>query len=191
MKVSGRLIAQSTFLFSAVITACIAFTSPSEKPPEAPPILIAYKDSGGIWTLCDGVTFIQGRRVKQGDTATLELCTILENEAHAEAVRAVGRLITVELPLESFLAFEDLAYNAGAGTLAGSTMRRMANAGDLRGACLQFPRFKYAYAERGDVRDMRDGVRDGKALCTIRANQCYGVIVRRQEQMAQCLKGVK
>lgn len=191
MKVSARLIQAGVVSMSAVIAACIALTSPREAPQGAAPILKAYQDSGGVWTLYNGLTYIHGRRVRAGDTCTLEECKAEEIKAHEASTLAVLRLSPGEMPLEVFAEIEDFVFNTGAGTYASSTMRRMVNAGDFAGACRQFPRFKYAYAVEGDVRDMRDGRRDGKALCTIRANQCYGVIVRRETSMKNCLKGVK
>lgn len=43
----------------------------SEKEGNA---LVAVVDPGGVWSLCHGVTFIDGRRVVRGMTATEEQC---------------------------------------------------------------------------------------------------------------------
>lgn len=194
MKVNARILAASASLTASLIAACIAFTSPSESPPTVgppPPVIVAYRDPGGVWTICDGITYIGGRRVVKGETATPADCKRYEAEAHAAAIATVTRLAPVDIPFESFPAFEDFVYNAGAGNFAASTMRAKLVAGDLRGACEQFPRWKYMPVAAGSPQDLRDQGTPGKALCTIRANNCYGLIIRRESQKRTCLKGVK
>ena len=167
MKVSAKLVAQSSFLLGTVIAACIAFTQPSEDT-----VLKAYWDSHGrVWTICDGYTY----GVKQGDTETPEGCAKKTEAAHRMAADAVLRLTTTEIPVESFMAFEDFVYNVGAGNFAKSTMRKKINMGDLRGACGEFAKWVYA----------------GGLDCRNRSNGCYGIVLRRQRQAAQCLKGVQ
>lgn len=47
--------------------------------------LVAYQDGAGIWTICGGLTRIDGIRVKRGDRLSKEQCDFY-NQEHAEEV---------------------------------------------------------------------------------------------------------
>ena len=94
----------------------------------------AYQDSVGIWTLGIGHT----KDVKEGDTCTLEqadewLCEDLEDAEHCV-------IDSVDVPMTQcqFDALVSFTYNLGCGSLKGSTLLKLLNAGDYLGASRQF-----------------------------------------------------
>lgn len=94
----------------------------------------AYWDAvGQTWTICEGHT----SGVHRGDTATDAQCDAFLRADMSEASAAVRRCITAPLTEWQRAAFIDAAYNVGPAVVCGSTLQRLANAGDLTGACLQ------------------------------------------------------
>lgn len=101
--------------------------------------LMAYDDGVGIWTIGFGTTiYPNGIKVKRGDTCT---------EAQAKAYMAydlkkfelaVNNAVTVPLNQNQFDALVSLAYNIGTNAFKNSTLVKMLNAGDIRGAANQF-----------------------------------------------------
>lgn len=70
----------------------------SEKEGNA---LVAVVDPGGVWSLCHGVTVIDGRRVVKGMTATEEQCRKVNAIERDKALAWVDRNINVPLhPLQ-------------------------------------------------------------------------------------------
>lgn len=128
----------------------------------------AYQDSIGVWTICRGHT--QG--VKEGDVATQAQCDKWFTEDLAIAERAYDRLVSYPHNDNVKAAMISFIFNAGEGNFRKSTMLKLLNQGKKVQACQQLPRWKYA------------GGRD----CTIRSNNCTGLIKRRQDEMNLCLK---
>ena len=96
--------------------------------------LVAYRDGGGIWTACMGVT----KGVKEGDTFTPEQCEQMDADALNEAADVVQRIVTVPMTEpERAAVISFCAYNIGYGKCATSTFLRELNAGDRAGACAQ------------------------------------------------------
>lgn len=149
------------------LACCMAFIAPHEGER-----LMAYPDTGGIYTICDGHT----KGVKKGDKATPAQCKDFLEQDTVEAVATFNFLTNnAPVPPQAKKVFIDEIFNAGAGNFKKSTMRRLILAGDFNGACRQFPRYKYV---------------DGHD-CNLPASNCRGIIVRRTEQMAACLKGLQ
>jgi lysozyme len=126
--------------------------------------LVAYRDIVGIPTICDGET----RGVKMGDTATPAQCDAMTREAVAEFERAIRPCLPARLPTETRAAFVSASYNIGIGALCGSSMARLAKAGDLHGACDALLRWNKA---------------GGKVV--------RGLVNRRNAERALCLRGLK
>lgn len=148
------------------LALCCAFIAPHEG--------ITYKafHDGEAWTICRGHT----KNVKQGDTATQEQCDQFFKSDILDAIVELNFLTNnAYMPDATRKVFVDEIFNAGAGNFRKSTMRKMIILGDLEGACHQFPRWKFV----------------GGKDCSIRANNCYGIIIRRAEQEAACMKGLK
>ena len=102
--------------------------------------LVAYLDPVGIPTLCEGIT--QG--VKLGDRATPEQCDQLLQRELRIALNAVDRQVHVPMPDTRRAALGSFVYNVGEGQFSRSTLLRLLNAGDVRGACAQLSRWVYA-----------------------------------------------
>ncbi|WP_368928603.1 lysozyme [Alcaligenes faecalis] len=102
--------------------------------------LVAYVDTVGIPTICDGYT----HGVKLGDVATPERCDALTEQEVRKALAVVDRSVPQTLPNGVRVALASFVYNVGPGAYGGSTLVRKLRAGDLVGACNQLPRWVYA-----------------------------------------------
>lgn len=93
-----------------------------------------YYDSVGIPTVCHGVT---GADVVWGKTYTEEECIVLESKHYEVAQAGARRQIKNYDSLNRWqqAALIDFVYNKGETALAGSTLRRKFNAGDVAGGC--------------------------------------------------------
>jgi lysozyme len=130
--------------------------------------LTAYRDGGGIYTACMGVT----KGVKAGDRFTPEQCAAMDTQAVQDASDEVDRLVTVPLSKpERAAVISFCAYNIGPGKCSTSTFLRKLNAGDRAGACQEIKRW----------------IRDGGKDCRDRENNCYGQVIRRQQENELCL----
>lgn len=130
--------------------------------------LTAYRDGGGIYTACMGVT----AGVKAGDRFTPDECAKMDARAANEAADVVQRIVTVPMTEpERAAVISFCAYNIGPDKCASSTFLRKLNAGDRPGACAEIKRW------------IKDGGRD----CRDRANNCYGQVIRRQQENELCL----
>ena len=99
----------------------------------------AYTDVGGVWTICQGHT----KGVKLGDVANASQCRkyLLEDMAIADA--SVTRCIKTAMNVNQQASFDDAVFNVGPRVVCGSTLQRLANAGDITGACEQLSRWVY------------------------------------------------
>lgn len=130
--------------------------------------LTAYRDGGGIYTACMGVT----KGVKAGDRFTPEQCAKMDSDAVQTAADEVQRMVKVPMSEPQRAAVISFcAYNIGPGKCADSTFLRKLNAGDRVGACAEIKRW----------------IRDGGKDCRIRSNNCYGQVIRREQESELCL----
>lgn len=129
--------------------------------------LQAYKDSSGIWTNCTGNT----RGVYPGQVLTAAECERIDRENVAEAAVIVDRLVKVPMSEPQKAAVISFcAFNIGPSKCATSTFLRKLNAGDKLGACAEIRRWIF---DRG--RDCRE-----------RSNNCYGQVIRREQEQELC-----
>ncbi len=98
----------------------------------------AYIDPVGIWTIGWGSIMLNGRPVRRGDVISRKLADELLEAEVAGFEKDVERLVKVELNENQHAALVSLCYNIGAGAFAGSTARRLLNAGDYRGCAEAF-----------------------------------------------------
>jgi lysozyme len=93
----------------------------------------AYSDSVKVATICAGST----RGVKLGDVASDAICqTKLARDVVDHGIAIISCLPGPDgLPDRSRAAFISTAYNIGVRAFCGSSMSRLAKAGDLPGAC--------------------------------------------------------
>lgn len=104
---------------------------------------VPYRDligKGQPWTVCNGVT---GTGVVPGRYYTPEDCKRLELPIYQAAEREGRRLFFQWDRYNVWVqaSFIDMIYNLGAPAVAGSSMRSLANAGNLAAACSQQPRW--------------------------------------------------
>lgn len=102
--------------------------------------LTAYQDAVGVWTIGYGAT----RGVKKGQKITEPQAEELLREDVARFEPEVLRLVKVPLSQAQFDALVSFAYNLGSKSLGSSTLLRMLNAGDYKGAAGQFDRWNKA-----------------------------------------------
>jgi len=91
-------------------------------------------------TVCNGVTgagVVAGRYYTPDDCKRLELPRYLEAERQARA--ALRHWDSYNVWVQA--SFIDMIYNVGPSVLDGTTIARLANAGNLAGACAQMPRW--------------------------------------------------
>lgn len=91
-------------------------------------------------TVCNGVTgagVVAGRYYTPDDCKRLEVPRYLAAERQARAALRHWGAYNVWVQA----SFIDMVYNLGPGALDGTAIARLANAGDLDGACAQMPRW--------------------------------------------------
>jgi len=120
-----------------------------------------YQDTGGVWTICYGQT---GKDVTANTpAASKETCYgMLQEEATATA-NAITPFLPATLNSNQLAALISFCYNVGVHACRTSTLFANINAGQYELASAQFRRWKYV---------------KGKD-CSIRKNNCYGLIERR------------
>jgi len=113
-----------------------------------------------------------GSPVRMGDTITppVALRKAL-SDIQGQFESPLRQCIKVPLYQHEFDFAVSMSYNVGASAFCGSTIVRRWNAGDYAGGCEAVMMWTYAAG--------RD--------CRIRANNCYGLIVRREAERKQCL----
>lgn len=124
---------------------------------------VDYLDIVGVPTACYGST----RGAVVGKRRTDAECrTMLARDVTDHALE-LSQCIRVDVPSESYQAFVSWTYNVGATNACRSTLIRKLNAGDLRGACDELPKWNKA---------------GGKVV--------KGLTNRRLAERELCLKGV-
>ncbi|HBD3034697.1 TPA: lysozyme [Citrobacter koseri] len=137
--------------------------------------LVAVMDPGGVWSLCRGVTRIDGKPVVKGMKVTQAKCDQVNAIERDKALAWVDRNIKVPLtePQKAGIA-SFCPYNIGPGKCLPSGFFRKLNAGDRKGACAEIRRWIF----------------DGGKDCRIRSNNCYGQVSRRDQESALTCWGI-
>lgn len=137
--------------------------------------LTAYRDAGGVVTICRGVTKIAGKPIPIDLKLTESQCSFLNEHEAEQALAIVDKYITYPLNDVAKVGVASFcAYNIGIGKCKKSTFFRLINAGDLQGACNEIPRW------------IRDGGKDCR-LTKGQPNGCYGQVIRREQEQELCL----
>ncbi|WLY87207.1 lysozyme R [Vibrio phage vB_VibM_83AMN] len=135
-------------------------------------MLSAYKDAGGIVTICAGITRIGGKPIQMGTKLTADQCKLLNEKEAQKSIDWVAKNVKVELNPAQIIGIASFCpYNIGSGKCLTSTFFRKLNAGDVVGACNEIPKWVY----------------DGGKDCKIRSNNCYGQVQRRAQERELCL----
>lgn len=141
----------------------------SEKEGNA---LVAVVDPGGVWSLCHGVTVIDGKSVVKGQRTTEELCKQVNAIERDKALAWVNRNIKVSLTAPQKVGIASFCpYNIGPGKCFPSTFYKRINADDRKGAC----------------EAIRWWIKDGGRDCRLtkgQKNGCYGQVERRDQESA-------
>ncbi|WP_275157474.1 lysozyme [Citrobacter koseri] len=137
--------------------------------------LVAVMDPGGVWSLCRGVTRIDGKPVVKGMKVTQAKCDQANATERDKALAWVDRNIKVPLtePQKAGIA-SFCPYNIGPGKCLPSGFFRKLNAGDRKGACAEIRRWIF----------------DGGKDCRIRSNNCFGQVSRRDHESALTCWGI-
>ncbi|MCK2179026.1 lysozyme [Hafnia paralvei] len=133
---------------------------------------IAYQDGRGIWSICRGLTRIEGKPVTRGLKLSYSQCKRYDALERDKAIAWVKRNVTVPLSEPAIAGIASFCpYNIGPAKCFPSTFYKKLNAGDRIGACAEIKRWIF------------DGGRD----CRIKENNCAGQPVRRgQESELTC-----
>ena len=125
----------------------------------------AYRDIVGVPTICQGLT----EGVKIGDYKTDAECDALFLKTLAVFEDGVLRCTPMmgDQPPKRLVAMVSHAYNVGVFAYCKSTMARKLNAGDIKGACNELPKWTRA---------------GGKIV--------FGLVRRRAAERAMCLEGL-
>ena len=124
----------------------------------------AYRDVIGIPTVCVGET----KGIRMGMTFTKPQCeALLLKRLVEDFAPAMERCVTRPMGDDVYAAFLSLSYNIGSGGFCKSSVARLYNAGDRRGACHAILAFDKA---------------GGRVV--------PGLVKRRQAEEALCLKGI-
>jgi lysozyme len=104
--------------------------------------LYSYQDVIGVWTACYGET----RGIRPGMKFTKPQCDAMLVERLAEFEAGMRRCLKSPdaIPDKPYVAFLSLSYNIGTGAFCKSSVARLANAGDPRGACNRIAAFNRA-----------------------------------------------
>lgn len=115
-------------------------------------------------TVCNGIT---GAEVVAGRYYSPTDCKRLELPRYREAEQLAARRLQHWASYNPWVraSFIDMVFNLGPSALDGTTIQRLANAGDLAGACQQMPRWVYGTVNGQRARlpglvDRRDTTRE-------------------------------
>lgn len=123
---------------ASIVAVVIALAAPAEGLRR-----VAYDDTGGIPTVCEGHT---GKDVVHGKVYSLDECKKLLDEDALKAVRIVEHCAP-NLPPSVTAAFGDITFNEGptaACDTQRSTAARYLLAGKYKEACLELPKWNKA-----------------------------------------------
>ncbi|EDR4258890.1 glycoside hydrolase family protein [Salmonella enterica] len=135
----------------------------------------AYRDGSGIWTICRGATRVDGKTVVRDMTLSKAKCDQVNAIERDRALAWVNKNIHVPLTGPQKVGIASFCpYNIGPGKCLPSTFYRKLNAGDRKGACAEIRRWVY----------------DGGKDCHYRKNQCYGQVIRRDQESALACWGI-
>ena len=125
----------------------------------------AYRDVIGIPTICFGET----KNVRMGQTKTVAECKAMLGDRLVEFEGEMRRCLRNPdaIPDRPYVAFLSLSYNIGSAAFCKSSVAKLINAGDLRGACNRLVVFDRA---------------GGRKIA--------GLVRRRAEERQLCLEGL-
>lgn len=154
---------------SAICGAAMTLCGPFIRAHEGD-VMRSYQDIGHHWASCEGAD-----DAIPNHTYTQAECDKIDQRALQAKIDGVYALIKVPVTPTLLAAHVSFAYNIGLGAYSRSKTLKLTNSGYATDGCAA----------------MLDYYRAGGYDCKVRANNCYGVWTRRQDEKALCLKGVK
>lgn len=134
--------------------------------------LRSYQDGVKVWTVCRGITRVNGTPVKPGMTFSTKECEEFDKTELFKSLDELDNMVKVPLSQPARAGISSFCtYNIGATKCAKSTFLRKLNAGDRVGACNEIPKWIF----------------DGGKDCRIRSNNCFGQVERREQEKELCL----
>jgi lysozyme len=133
----------------------------------------AYQDSGGVWTICNGIT----KGVSQGDTATPAECEGRLMQALLTHAKPIER-IPHKLPDHTVVAWADFCFNVGVHACQTSTGYKLLKQGRIKESCAQILRWRFTSLPSGHRVDCFDDRW---------AQTCGGIKTRRTMEHRLCL----
>lgn len=146
-------------LTSAAIAAIIALSAPLIMRAEGE-VTATYVDAVGVPTACFGHT---GRDVKPGQHYTDGQCRGLLNQDQLNHLNGIAACIDVDVPAPSMAAFTSFSFNIGVAAFCRSSVDRLLNAGNLKGACAGLSAWVFAGGRR--LQGLADRRARERALC--------------------------
>lgn len=114
-----------------------------------------------------------GTPVQMGDTIT-PLQAVGRTMAHLEKdQKGIRDCVTAPLTQTEYDTMVDFSYQYGVKALCSSSIVRLANAGRYEESCQAYSLYRFVAG--------RD--------CSVRSNNCFGVWIRQQRRINQCLGG--
>ncbi|RZM09142.1 MAG: lysozyme [Pedobacter sp.] len=134
--------------------------------------LTSYHDNSSVWTICRGVTIVDGVPVRKGMKLSSSECQKINEIERDKALAWVDHNIHVPLTAPQKAGIASFCpYNIGPRKCLQSTFYKRMNNGDTQGACTA----------------IRWWIKDGGRNCNNRSNHCYGQVLRRdQESILTC-----
>ena len=126
-----------------------------------------YRDAGGVWTVCAGVT---GAAIRPSRIYTQAECDRLETTYIQQMFHALGDCVDGTFTEYEVRAWGHFAYNIGTTAFCRSTAARRLNAGERQGACAEISKWVYVHGKD----------------CRQPASNCAGIVARRAWERALC-----
>lgn len=131
--------------------------------------LDSYEDVVGVWTVCSGIAGVSPNiHMTRGQCDSLNKSTI-----GMFMSQVVGKL-NVDVSPKTLAAHTSFAYNIGIAGYSRSKTLKLTNAGEIEQGCNAMANWETA----------------GGMDCNVRANNCYGVVQRRNDEIKLCLAGL-
>lgn len=145
-----------------------------------------YADPVGIPTACAGVT----KDVQAGRVYSDADCEQKTAQALVEHGVEIAQCLPATLPTDTRAAFTSFAYNLGVQGFCASSVAVLARAGNLPAACAALRGYDKGKVQPGKpwscAAQQRYIAKDGQRYCIF-----PGLVARRAEEQALCMRGLK
>lgn len=159
MKLPPKLVARIGFAAATFLVGSLGYVEGRRH--------VVYLDTGGVPTVCDGIT---GKGVIPGKVYTDAECDALVASRLDELAGESLACVHVPLTIHETVAWVHFSYNVGPHAFCGSRAVRMLNAGDHRGACAEITRWMFVAGKD----------------CRLESSHCPGIVKRRARERALC-----